>query len=304
MAKLFGQAHDNRMRELIAKYQDAKRADKEARRLPPDEQRAVIFRSRIAMHEAVDAFIAANTYLIQSRARRWTRPGSETDDLYQVGCLGIMSALDRVDLGRPNKVMTYVRHWIDRECADHVRESQGAFTLGRRRWQMVRALFAANEELMKQLRREPTDIEQRAKLGWTSEMYDNVVFDARSRVSFVVDRNHVGYRCSTRFDFRAEMDGEDGVPMAPERGGRELAVIQAFARLKDRQQAVLQARFGMAPFNREMTLVEVSQLLAISKARVHQIEHESLVALQAAAGLEGPIGSAAKPAPVFTPSAD
>lgn len=75
--------------------------------LSPAETRALLARAQAGDREARDRLVEANLRLVASVAQRFVGRGIEFEDLFQIGCLGLVKAIDRFDLRYDVRFSTY-----------------------------------------------------------------------------------------------------------------------------------------------------------------------------------------------------
>ena len=114
--------------------------------------------------EAMERLVEANTGLIWSVARRFQGRGTEMDDLYQLGCLGFLKAVEGFDLSYGTRFSTYAVPKITGEIRRFLRDD-GAVKVSRSLKEQSAAIKSARHALTGALGREPT-------VGEISRWYD------------------------------------------------------------------------------------------------------------------------------------
>ena len=97
--------------------------------------------------------------------RRYTRSSDEYDDLYQVGCIGFINAIDRFDLERGDELAAFAVPNIAGEIRRYLRDRVGSVRVPRRVLELRAPASQAQSELRRSLRRQPTTAEIAAELG-------------------------------------------------------------------------------------------------------------------------------------------
>jgi RNA polymerase sigma-B factor len=97
--------------------------------------------------------------LVESFMRRYARTADEYDDLYQVGCIGLIKAIDRFDLERGDELAAFAVPNIAGEIRRYLRDRGGSVRLPRRILELRTAAAQAQGELRGKLGREPTTAE-------------------------------------------------------------------------------------------------------------------------------------------------
>ena len=118
--------------------------------------------------EASEALVEENSGLIWSVARRFLGRGTEADDLYQLGCLGFLKAVDGFDLSYGTQFSTYAVPKIAGEIRRFLRDD-GAVKVSRSLKEQAATIKAARSRLTGALGREPTIQEISRQTGLTPE---------------------------------------------------------------------------------------------------------------------------------------
>ena len=105
--------------------------------------------------EASEALVEENSGLIWSVARRFLGRGTEADDLYQLGCLGFLKAVEGFDLSYGTQFSTYAVPKIAGEIRRFLRDD-GAVKVSRSLKEQAATIKAARSRLTGALGREPT----------------------------------------------------------------------------------------------------------------------------------------------------
>ena len=118
--------------------------------------------------EASEALVEENSGLIWSVARRFLGRGTEADDLYQLGCLGFLKAVEGFDLSYGTQFSTYAVPKIAGEIRRFLRDD-GAVKVSRSLKEQAATIKAARSRLTGALGREPTIQEISRQTGLTPE---------------------------------------------------------------------------------------------------------------------------------------
>src|SRR3954471_1437687 len=103
--------------------------------------------------------------LVESFMRRYARAADDYDDLYQVGCIGLINAIDRFDLTRGDELAAFAVPNIAGEIRRYQRDRGGSVRLPRRVLELRTRAAHAHAELRTKLGREPTTAEIARELG-------------------------------------------------------------------------------------------------------------------------------------------
>ena len=213
---------------------------------------------------ARDSMVEGNLKLVLSVIQRFMNRGELPDDLFQVGCIGLIKAIDLFDCDKGFCFSTYAVSLILGEVRRHLRDSNPV-RVSRSMRDMAYRAMRAREQLQGELSRDPTVGEIAAAIG--AELHDVVIAleSAREPVSL--------------FDPLCG-EGEDAMLVMDALGGEgeedgwisEISLRQALDRLTERERRILHLRYM-----RGMTQTEVAGRLGISQAQVSRIE-KSIIA--------------------------
>lgn len=219
------------------------------------------------MHEgnrqARDELVQGNLRLVLSVVQRFAGRGENPDDLFQVGCIGLIKSIDNFDLSQNVRFSTYAVPMIIGEIRRYLRDNN-AIRISRSMRDVAYRAMQAKEALLAELSREPTVEEIAQRLDLPREevvlaleaivdpisLYEPVYNDGGDTI-FVMDQ--VG----DSNDDRNWLD--------------EITLKDAIAALSDREKKILNLRFIKG-----MTQVEVSGEIGISQAQVSRLEKGAL----------------------------
>ncbi|MBA9027264.1 MULTISPECIES: RNA polymerase sporulation sigma factor SigF [Bacillaceae] len=136
--------------------------------LKDDELRSLIRRSQSGDQEARDKIVNSNLRLVWSVVQRFLNRGYEPDDLYQIGCIGLLKSVDKFDLSFEVKFSTYAVPMIIGEIQRFIRDD-GTVKVSRSLKEMAHKIRRAKEELSKIYGRVPTLTELAEHLELTPE---------------------------------------------------------------------------------------------------------------------------------------
>ena len=214
--------------------------------------------------ETRDEFIKGNLRLVLSVIQRFSNRGENPDDLFQVGCVGLIKAIDGFDLSQPVRFSTYGVPMIVGEIRRYLRDNS-AVRVSRSLRDTAYRVMQAREKLMADSQREPT-VEQLAKtLGIPRE---EVVF-AMDAVTEPVSLFEPLY--SDSGDTVCVMDQVRDKKNTDEQWLEKIALKDAMNRLGERERHILALRFYEGK-----TQMEVSQEVGISQAQVSRLEKSAL----------------------------
>ena len=228
------------------------------------EKRQLLTRARAGDAAARQAMIEGNLRLVLSVVQRFAQRGENLDDLFQVGCIGLIKAIDNFDPAQPVRFSTYGVPMIVGEIRRYLRDNS-AMRVSRSMRDTAYKVLRAREALMAENQREPT-VEQLAQdLGIPRE---EVVF-AMDAISDPVSLYEPLYADSG--DPVCVMDQVKDEKGTDDSWLDRIALKDAIARLDPRQQSILALRFCQGK-----TQMEVSSEIGISQAQVSRLEKTAL----------------------------
>lgn len=210
--------------------------------------------------------IEQNSALIWSIARRFFGRGVEPDDLYQLGCIGMMKAIKGYDSAFGTMFSTYAVPKISGEIRRFLRDD-GIIKVSRSVKAASFKIFTAREQLKKTLGREPTVSEISAQTGLDIEdiaTCENVSFGADSLQRDLYD-NESG---TTLQDSIGTDSHEDEVLT-------KVMVSDAISTLNDTEQKIIRLRFF-----KSLTQQQTARILDISQVQVSRLERKAMEKLR------------------------
>ena len=218
---------------------------------------------RLAQHgdmAAKEQLVQDNAGLIWSVARRFIGRGTEIDDLYQLGCLGFLKAVDGFDLEYGTQFSTYAVPKIAGEIRRFLRDD-GAVKVSRTIKEQASAIRVARSNLTAALGRDPTITEISEKTGFTAE--EIAVAETATAATESIQKE----------------TGEDGFSLenilsdteSEERMVEKISLRQAIDRLGEREALVIRLRYFHG-----LTQERVSKVLQVSQVQVSRIEKKAL----------------------------
>lgn len=212
---------------------------------------------------AREKLINGNLRLILSVVKRFIGRGENPDDLFQIGCIGLIKAIDNFDINQNVRFSTYAVPMIIGEIRRHLRDNS-AVRVSRSIKDTAYRSMQVKEQLTEKLKREPTVTEIASELGVPREdvvialesivepvsLYDPVYSDTGDTV-FVLDQ------IGDNNDDKNWLD--------------EICLKEAIKNLSDREKKILSLRFMQGK-----TQMEVSREIGISQAQVSRLEKNAM----------------------------
>ena len=232
--------------------------------LKNDEMVDLLRRTKAGDMEAREKLIAGNLRLVLSVIQRFDRRGENVDDLFQVGCIGLMKAIDNFNVDLDVKFSTYGVPMIMGEIRRYLRDNS-SMRVSRSMRDTAYKVLQAKEQFMSQHQREPT-LEEIAQLLDTRR--EDVVF-ALEAITDPVSLYEPVY--SDSGDAVTVMDQVKDSKNTDESWLEHIALKDAVDKLPERERKILALRFFQGK-----TQMEVSTEVGISQAQVSRLEKSAL----------------------------
>ncbi len=232
--------------------------------LKNDEMMALLRRSKEGDTSAREQLIYGNLRLVLSVIQKFSGRGEQMDDLFQVGCIGLMKAIDNFDVNQGVRFSTYGVPMIVGEIRRYLRDNS-AIRVSRSLRDTAYRVLQAREELMRQHQQEPTVDEIAAVLDIPRE---DVVFSMEA-ISDPVSLYEPLY--SDSGDALCVMDQVCDNTSGDDSWIEQLALKEAISRLGERERHILALRFYQGK-----TQMEVSRQIGISQAQVSRLEKTAI----------------------------
>ena len=213
---------------------------------------------------AREEFILGNLRLVLSVIQRFGNRGEQADDLFQIGCIGLIKALDNFDVSHGVKFSTYAVPMIIGEIRRYLRDN-GSMRVSRSIRDTAYHALQARTELEAQLGREPRISEIAEKMGLKEA---DVVFALDAIADTLSLHEPV---------FRDDGDTVSIVDQIKDETANEeawlngVAIKNGMSRLSERERRIIELRFFMG-----RTQMEVAGEIGISQAQVSRLEKHAL----------------------------
>ena len=220
----------------------------------------LIRRAQAGEKEASEQLVQENAGLIWSVAKRFLGRGAEAEDLYQLGCLGFLKAVEGFDLDFGTQFSTYAVPKIAGEIRRFLRDD-GAIKVSRSLKERSAAVRLMRARLSSALGREPTVSELAEQLGLTPEE----IADAENAAMEVESiHRECGEEGFTLENILTDTESE-------ERMLEKIALRQAISELPERERMVIQLRYFHG-----LTQDRVAKVLLVSQVQVSRIEKKAI----------------------------
>jgi RNA polymerase sporulation-specific sigma factor len=232
--------------------------------LNDEEKRELLVKSKQGDIEARDKLIYGNLRLVLSVIQRFTNRNENLDDLFQVGCLGLIKAVDNFNIELDVKFSTYAVPMIIGEIRRYLRDNT-CIRISRSTRDIAYQALNAREELTRINSNEPT-IEQIAqKIGQQKE----TVLQAMEAIIAPISLYEPVY--TDNGDSIYVIDQLSDLSARDEMWLENIALRDALKVLNDRERTIITMRFF-----KNKTQMEIAQEIGISQAQVSRLEKGAL----------------------------
>lgn len=232
--------------------------------LTDEEKRELLKKSKEGDSEARDRLIYGNLRLVLSIIQRFNNRREDLDDLFQVGCIGLVKAVDNFNLDLDVKFSTYAVPMIIGEIRRYLRDNN-AIRISRSMRDTAYKALQAREEFMRDKQCEPTVEQIAAMIG---EKCENVVRAMEAIVDPVSLYEPV---YNENGDSIYLMDQLSDTNSSDEAWLESIALKEAMKKLSEREQTIIKMRF----FGNK-TQMEIASEIGISQAQVSRLEKGAL----------------------------
>ena len=232
--------------------------------LSEKEKNALLKRIKAGDDGAREEFITGNLKLVLSVIKRFAGRGESADDLFQIGCIGLIKALDNFDVSQNVRFSTYAVPMIIGEIRRYLRDNNSVRVSRSMRDTAYKAL-SVKEEMQKTLQREPTAEEIAKALSLPRRdvvIAMEAIVDPVSLFEPVYNDDSDSLYIMDQIKDKKETDSG---------WIEEISIKQAVASLSEREKNILSLRFYGGK-----TQTEVAKQIGISQAQVSRLEKSAL----------------------------
>lgn len=232
--------------------------------LSSDACRALLIRAKHGDTDAREQLIAGNLRLVLSVIQKFIGRGENVDDLFQVGCIGLIKAIDNFDITQNVRFSTYAVPMILGEVRRYLRDNNSIRVSRSLRDTAYKAIYA-REGLTRKNSREPTLMEIAQEIGVSKEDITYALDAIQSPVSLYEPIYTDGG------DPLYVMDQIKDKKSSEENWVEEISLREAMNRLPHRERHIIDLRFFEGK-----TQTEVAEEIHISQAQVSRLEKNAL----------------------------
>lgn len=218
--------------------------------------------------EAREEYIRGNLRLVLSIIQRFGGSNENVDDLFQIGCIGLIKSIDNFDTNLNVQFSTYAVPMIMGEVRRYLRDNNSIRVSRSLRDTAYKALYA-RERLTRQNLKEPTILEIAQEIGMTKEEITYALDAIQSPVSLYEPVYNDGG------DPLYVVDQISDKKNLEENWVEEISLNEALKRLPERERRIINLRFYEGK-----TQTEVAEEIHISQAQVSRLEKNALKSMK------------------------
>jgi len=214
--------------------------------------------------EAMTKLIEMNLALVSSISKKFLNRGYEYEDIFQIGCMGLVKAINNFDSNYNVKFSTYAVPMIIGEIKRFLRDD-GMIKVSRNTKNLARKLHYDREELTKRLHREPT-VEELAE--FTGVDKEEIIFaiESANNLQYLYDTIHQDDGSPVLLIDKLSESAEEDKDLID-----KLALKEALSNLDAKARQIILLRYF-----KDKTQTQVANLLGISQVQVSRIEKKVL----------------------------
>lgn len=232
--------------------------------LTPEEKTELFIRIQNGDKEARNIFINGNLRLVLSVIKRFYGRGENVDDLFQVGCIGLIKAMDNFDLNQNVQFSTYAVPMIIGEIRRYLRDNN-PIRVSRSVRDLAYKVLAMKEKMIKENQKEPTIEEIAKELGVNKE---EIVFSLDA-IQEPMSLQEPVYGDGTENLY--VMDQVKDNKNTDEYWAENITILEAMKKLNEKEKMIINKRFFEG-----RTQVEVAEEIGISQAQVSRLEKSAI----------------------------
>ena len=232
--------------------------------LKAEEKEELFRRIKEGDEEARELYIKGNLRLVLSVIKRFSNNNENMDDLFQIGCIGLIKAIDNFDTTLNVKFSTYAVPMIIGEIRRYLRDNNSIRVSRSLRDIAYRAIYA-KESYIKSNLKEPTIAEIAKEIGIEKEMIVYAMDTIQNPVSLFEPVYTEGGDTLYVMDQISDKKNKEEIWV------ENLSLREAINRLNKRERHIIDLRFYEGK-----TQMEVAQEIGISQAQVSRLEKNAL----------------------------
>ena len=232
--------------------------------LNDEEKRALLIRAKEGDENARKELIYGNLRLVLSIIQRFGNRKENMDDLFQVGCIGLVKAVDHFNLDLDVKFSTYAVPMIIGEIRRYLRDNN-AIRISRSMRDLAYRSLQAREEIMREKEGDPTVDEIALRIG---EKKESIV---RAMEAIIEPISLYEPVFNDNGDSMYVMDQLSDSNSSDEIWQENIALKEALQNLNERERTIIILRYY-----KNKTQMEIAEVIGISQAQVSRLEKGAL----------------------------
>lgn len=232
--------------------------------LNDEEKHDLLVKARSGDENARQELISGNLRLVLSIIQRFTNRRENMDDLFQVGCIGLVKAVDNFNIEMDVKFSTYAVPMIIGEIRRYLRDNN-AIRISRSVRDLAYRALQAREELMAKKESEPSVEEIAALLGEKKEAVRHAMEAIIEPISLYEPVYNDNGDSLYLMDQLSDTSGGDELWL------ENIVLKDALQKLNERERKIIDLRFF-----RNKTQMEIADEIGISQAQVSRLEKATL----------------------------
>ena len=232
--------------------------------LSSEEKKSLFNRIMQGDLAAREQFIQGNLRLVLSVIQRFNNRGEPADDLFQVGCIGLIKAIDNFDVTQEVQFSTYAVPMIIGEVRRYLRDNN-AIRVSRSLRDLAYKAMQMREDLFNKNNKEPTINELAKELGVDREELAMAIDSVQDTVSMFEPIFQDGTDTVCVMDQIRENENIDST------WEQTITINEAMKKLPEREQMIINLRFFEG-----RTQTEIAEEIGISQAQISRLEKNAL----------------------------
>lgn len=230
-----------------------------------EENERLILEAKKGNEDAMKSLIEINLPLVSALTKKFLNRGYEYEDIFQIGCIGLVKAVNNFDPKFNVKFSTYAVPMITGEVKRFLRDD-GMIKVSRNVKSLARQIHYAKEELTKSLNREPT-IEELSNHSGINKEDILLAIESTNSLQYLYDTiHHEEGSAVLLIDKLSEKSSDDDDNMID-----KIDLKEALRCLDEKSRQIIMLRYF-----KDKTQVQVAKLLGISQVQVSRIEKKVL----------------------------
>jgi RNA polymerase sporulation-specific sigma factor len=261
--------------------------------MEPTESKELIKRARAGDREARNRLVEENVGLVWNIVKRFGGRGYDLEDLFQIGCIGLMKSIDHFDLEYGVKFSTYACPVIMGEVKRFLRDDgliKVSRTIKENGWKIQRAAQKLNQDLGRAAtldeiaaatELEPEEIAVAIEANKEVESIYRPFCSSEGKALCLIDQilqgegGSVGYVSKISAAMRNRGETDSGLDREKERVLNKILLEQLLEKLEQKERQLIELRYFQ-----EMTQTETARKLGISQVQVSRLEKKILIRLR------------------------